>query len=178
MAQVDWVEQSESGNWNIAASFCEQKISKPLFEADEYMKMALYGTATIQEEFMTNENIKTLARIKSLRRLIDTLLLVIGNSKFAMRKQTDKDELLKFEKNLKILKNHISNTFQVRTFNSKPSTHVIDENKFDLVIERVTEIKNKMLEPLNRAELIFRNTEAFDPKTIKQKIKEQLTSIG
>jgi len=174
----DFFEPSETGNWNVAADFTKLKIMKLLYEADQYEIIATFGTSDLVEEFMINDHMKSLARMKALRRLLKALQMTINNTKFAVKKQ-DKDKMKKFLDTLKKIEKVLP-ALQKKVSNQKIGqvTASIHEENFEKVLNHLIQIKSDINEPLNRADLIFTHMEDFDPKAAKDAIKKGLTEVG
>ncbi len=170
---------SQTGNWNVALGYVEFKIMLPLKECDYYQEIAEFGTNDIIQEmfqFDDNPNMKNIARIKGLKRLLSTLLKLVGNTQFAVKKQ-DTEKMKKFKENLELVKKALPRV-ESKTFNQKDKTTtvVIDEEIFQKLLDILIDIKNDINEPLNRADLIFTHREDFDVNKYKQNIKERFIS--
>jgi len=176
----DFFDQSETGNWNVAADYTKFKIMKHLYAIDEFQITAKFGTLEMINEFMVNDNMKNIARLKAIRRFVNALQLVIENTRFAVKiKNKDKEKLEGYYETLqkieKVLPALESSSFDQRT---KRTIVKIDEKKFEKVLEHLIEIKTSLNEPLNNADLIFYHTEEFDPKAAKEEMKKRLTEVG
>lgn len=168
---------SDYGNWNVASDYARLKIMKHLYYADEYETIATFGYTDFEEELTSNQNIDYL-KIKGFTRLIQSLCLIINNSKFAI-KSTSKiqiegyyNELLRYSKTMEL--------FYKFKFNQATKTRelIIVKDKYTTALERVIEIKSLINEPLNKYDLIFTHKEELDPKKIKDAIKKGLIEVG
>ena len=88
----------EYGNWNVASDYSRLKIMKPLNLADEYETIATFGYLEFFDEVASDKNLDVL-KIRGFRRLIKVLILVINNSKFAI-KGKHKKELKEYREEL------------------------------------------------------------------------------
>jgi len=170
---------SEYGNWNVASEYSRLKIMKQLYLADEYQTIATFGTVEFIDELNNPVDIDTL-KIKGFARLIQTLILVIDNTRFAIRpkllessKLMDKrKELERFYKNLHKLYN---NRKDVR---KGTSTLVLVKLLYEKALERVIDIKADINDPLNKADLIFTFKEEFDYDAFRKKQWEDVVMKG
>ncbi len=182
--------QSEHGNWNVASDYAKLKIMKHLYDADKYEVIALFGHYDLLDELMITVDVDLL-KIHGLRRLVNTLLMLINNSIFAVKdkksekgkKKTDREILNHYKAELKKIKKIISkNPSPIFSYkvNQIKNTKVlkIDIEKYQRVLDFVIEIKAKINEPLNRYDLIFAHKEDFDSETAKKLIKDGLIERG
>ncbi len=172
---------SETGNWNVADQYTKNKIMKPLNLCDYYEDIATFGYELIIDELINyNMPPNDIIRIKALRRLIKELIRVIDNSKFALKKAGTKEEILKYKKNLKDIMLIIPKV--IRTSHNEiqgtKSIRIKNYSLFDEIIEKVSNIKSKINEPLNKNHLIFVDKEEFDPKAFKENMKHRMIHKG
>lgn len=169
---------SEHGTWNVASDYSRLKIMKPLYLCDEYETIATFGHLDFYDE-LTQESISTdLVKIRGFKRLIKTLILVISNSKFAI-KGKEKDNLEGYSKELERYYKIVSTLFNYKTNQIKKTKELkIIAEKYDLALERVLEIKSLINEPLNKFDLIFTHKEEFDPKAYKKQIMDSAVERG
>jgi len=170
---------SDYGNWNVAADYSRLKIMRPLFNCDVYENVAKFGYDSFAEELahygVPNEGL----RLMGLDRLIHELLKLIKNAKFAMKVKGTREELDKYEVVLmKILK--ITPKISKVKVNQVKGTKVtkIHEQVFNMVLNKVLQIKSEINEPLNKNDLIFTNKEEFDPVAYKKTIFDRATTRG
>lgn len=171
---------SESGNWNVAARFAYVKIMIPQEKCEYYEDMAKFGYETVFDELMNYGRIPDdIVRIIGLKRLVDELIKLINNAKFAMKRPNTKKTIEEQEEKLKVLKGFIPKTYKT-TYNQVQkikSTTIVPEF-FDNILERVIQIKADINEPLNQNHLIFTDREEFDPKAFKDRIKDRMRNKG
>lgn len=170
---------SETGNWNVAADFSKLKIMKPLYLADEYEDIARYGQSSLIDQLININISQDRLKVIGLERLIDILIKLIKNSKFAIKYKTDQDILKKMEVALIRMKKLQKNLYHTVTSSVRRTRELkIHEDKFLIVLEAVLEIKSEINKPLNRSHLIFTDKEEFDPRKRKQELKERMIHHG
>lgn len=168
---------SELGNWNVAADYSKLKIMKPLDFCDHYENIARFGYDTLIEQLENfNVPLDTLKLI-GFERLINELIKLCGNSKFAMKVGNTKTELNNLEKELKRMRKLIPLIYKTITKNRRKMV-IIHEKIYYQCLDYIIEIKSKLNEPLNKNHLIFTDKKEFDPKKYKDKIIEDATTRG
>ncbi len=170
---------SESGNWNVAADFSRIKIMTPLAKCEYYKDIATFGYESIIEELMGYQIQNDVVRFKGLKRLINELLKVCKNAKFAMKKAGTKETLKDYEDKLKQIKKVLHLLVNVRKNDvNKTKELIIIPEKFDNVLEIATEIESAINYPLNKNHLIFTDKEDFDPGAYKKAQKDRMVNRG
>lgn len=169
---------SETGNWNVASDYSKLKIMKPLYLADEYESISLFGTADFIEELNLTIPPDVL-KIKGFKRLVNCLLMLIDNSCFAVKKDKGRPELKKYKEELKRINKIIPTLFRIKRNQLKKTKELIlVEEKYERVLERVLEIKALINEPLNLNDLIFTIKKEFDPRAFKKGIRNRMINQG
>lgn len=171
---------SETGNWNVADSFAKVKIMMPLMKCDVYEDIALNGHEDFFDE-LVNIGVPTdELRIRALKRLINELIKLTKNTKFAMRRDKTKEEMEGLKKKLyNIRDNHFNKTFKQRSDQREGAIFLkIDKPLFEFILEEVSEIKSEINIPLNKNHLIFTDREEFDPRAFKERLKERIVNQG
>jgi hypothetical protein len=172
---------SETGNWNVADDYSKKKIMYPLYLCDIYEDIATFGYESIIDELINFEAPPNdIIRIKGLQRLIHGLIRIIDNSKFALKKPGTRDEILKYRKILSQI-NHIIPLLIKKNYNQLENTQTLNiwnPKLLDLILEKVSKIKSKINEPLNKNHLIFTDKEEFDPKAFKDRLKARMINQG
>jgi len=172
---------SETGNWNVADSYSKSKIMRPLILCDYYEDIATFGYDSIIEELIGfNSPPNDMIKIKAMKRLLKQLIRVIDNCKFALKKPGTKDLILKYREDLIKLNKCVPNLVKIN-FNQIEGTRTIQiksEELFNSFLDKISEIKSKINEPLNRNHLIFTDKEDFDPKAFKDKLKSRMVNQG
>ena len=170
---------SDTGNWNVASDFARIKIMMPLAKCDYYEDIAKFGYESIIEELMGYQIQNDLVRYTGLKRLINELLKICKNSKFAMKRGNSKQKLQNYEDELKRIKKVLNLLVNVKKNEvNKTKELIIIPEKFDKVLEVVLEIKSFINIPLNQNHLIFTDKEEFDPHAYKQAMKERMVNRG
>lgn len=167
---------SELGNWNVAKEYSHFKIMRNLFLADEYSNMAIFGSSSIIEELENNQPVDIL-KLTGLNRLVNVLILIIDNSKFACKKQGSREKLEAARVKLRDILQIMPLLYKTIT-KQKRKEIKINVQVFNPVLEKVLEIKSEINEPLNQNHLIFTDKEEFDPKKYKEQIMQDATSRG
>jgi hypothetical protein len=171
---------SETGNWNVAAEYSKLKIMKPLYLADEYADIAVFGTASLIEDLQLQEVNMDQLRILGFKRLVRCLITLIENTFFAIKK-SDKDKELMLDFKLRLIKIEkiIPALFKFRTNSIKRTKELyLVKKDYDKVLEEVLKIKAEINAPLNRNHLIFTDKEEFDPKKFKEALKDRMINKG
>lgn len=164
---------SDTGNWNVAFDYIKFKVSKLLIELDEYQEISQYGTASIIEEFVVGESDKDIAKIKGIYRFHSTLMMLIENTFFAIKKDNDKEIMKKHYRDLKRIKPLLQEVKLRKMINGR-MRESIDEEVFNKILDMLIEIKSKINIPLNNSDLIFNSVEDFDPDKMKFDIKKRM----
>jgi len=173
---------SETGNWNVAEEFSKDMIMKELRKASYYEDVANFGYESLSEELLSyslppNDVVRYLA----LKRLVSALIKVIRNAKFALTRDKTKQEALKYKEILETkIKPALPNLIITNSnkVNNTSSIKIKDYALFDSFVEKVSEIRSKINEPLNRNHLIFTDKEEFDPKAFKNNLKRRMINEG
>ena len=170
---------SESGNWNVASDYSKLKIMKPLFNCDIYENIAKFGYDSFGEQ-LENYNVpQESLRLMGLDRLIHELLKLIKNCKFAMKKKGTKETLENDEKLLRKILQFTPKISSIKVNQVRRTKETkIDENLFNLILNKVLDIKEKVNEPLNKNDLIFTSKEEFDPIAYKKLVFDRATTQG
>ncbi len=170
---------SDTGNWNVASDYARLKIMKPLYNCDIYENIAKFGYDSFSEQLENYGIPEEGLRLMGLDRLIHELLKLIQNSEFAMKAKGTKETLEKFEE---ILKGILKFTPKISTIKvnqiKKTKETKIDETIFNLILNKVLDIKANINEPLNKNDLIFTSREEFDPIAYKKQVFDQATTRG
>ena len=170
---------SETGNWNVASDFSRVKIMIPLTKCEYFKDIATFGYEEITEQLMGANIQNDLVRFTGLKRYINELLKICKNCKFAMKKDNTKKTLEDLEKKLKKIKEVIHVLVNIKKNNvNKTRELIIDNEKFDKVLEIVMEIESAINLPLNQNHLIFTDKEEFDPHAYKEQLKKRIIGKG
>ncbi len=168
---------SELGNWNVASDYSRLKIMKPLDFADHYENIARFGYDTLIEQLENFGIPLDTLKLIGFERLLNELIKLCGNSKFAMKVGNTRKELEKFEEELKGIRK-IMPLLSRTIVKQKKKTIVLNQENYYKVLDHVIEIKAKLNEPLNKNHLIFTDKQEFDPKAYKKQIMEDARTRG
>lgn len=165
--------EGKSDSWNVADGFTKLKILRPLVEIDKLIRIAIYGSETIDNtlELIQYPEMKTLLRIEAIHRTIDILRETIENARFACKKD-EKANLDELENRVFLVRDVLPaiSTEQI-DMRTNARTIVINEDHFLICLEELREIKKKIPEPLNRSGLIFPTSDEIDLAKIKEQIE-------
>jgi len=168
---------SELGNWNVASDYARLKIMKPLDFCDHYQNVARFGYDTFSEQ-LENFNIPLdTLKILGFKRLVNELIKLCGNARFAMKASGTLETLKEYEARLKKIRDAIPLLSKTITKQRQKEVQLIEE-KYYRVLDLVLEIKSGINEPLNKNHLIFTNREQFDPQAYKERIIEDAITRG
>jgi hypothetical protein len=167
---------SETGNWNVADTYSKSKIMKPLILCDFYEDVAMFGYESLVEELINFESPPNdIIRIKAMQRLIKELIRLIDNTKFALKKQGTREKALRYMGDLKKIYKAIPNLVLIHP---NKQISIADLDLFNDFLEKISEIKSKINEPLNQNHLIFTDKEEFDPIAFKTRLKRRMVEQG
>ena len=170
---------SETGNWNVAGNFVQEKIMRFLSDADKYEIIARFGVGEMLENFITTDEQRVAARIAALDWLYASLIMLINNTRFAIRPKDDKTMMEELKTALLSIEPHFKNiSYSIYNQRTKKTRTIINEQKFKMILDTLVEIKQKINFPLNRSHLIFHYEEEFNPSDYKSSIKEKLKRTG
>lgn len=166
---------SETGNWNVADDFARVKIMIPLAKCEYYEDIAKFGFEAIEDEIINYQVPVEVVKFKGLTRLVEELLKICKNAKFALKKRGTKEQIKKYEKILEDIKKVLPGIIQ-NEYNSVRKTNYfgLDNEKFNKVMKVTLEIKSSINDPLNRNHLIFVDKEEETEEEFKKRIEEEL----
>lgn len=166
---------SETGNWNVADDFAKVKIMIPLAKCEYYEDIAKFGFEAIEDEIINYQVPIDVVKFKGLTRLVEELLKICKNAKFALKKKGTKEQIVKYESALEKIKKILPGILQSE-YNSvrKIDSFNLDDEKFNKVLKVTLEIKSSINNPLNRNHLIFVDKEEETEEEFKQRIEEEL----
>ena len=167
---------SDSGNWNVASDYSRLKIMKPLDFCDHYENIARFGYDTMVEEVANYGVPLDSLKLIGFERLVNELIKLCGNCKFAMKTGGTRDKINEFEEKLKKIRTLLPRLYnQIKKKNR--TTIKLNQNYY-LMLDYVAEIKSNINEPLNKNHLIFTDKKEFDPKAYKEQIIKDAVSRG
>ena len=149
--------------WNIADGFTKIKILRLLIQLDLHETIAKFGYNEQEEGQSIYQESIPQKRKEALERMLFTLRQLIGNCRFSIDEKRDKELINTFLKRLENVEDVIDG-ITTEFFNDV--THetllVINEKHFNGCFEILRNIKDELNFPLNRANLIFKQSEELD----------------
>lgn len=157
---ADDVIETGTEAWNIAEGYVKTKILIPLIECDKYERIAQHGMADIDDPVFLSEDQITERRINAMIRYKDTIKMIIGNVKFAMKK-ADHDTLETLRNRTLLVEEMLDGiSYEVQDIQHQRHRK-INERFFSTMLQELQDIKEKLNTPLNNAGLIFRQSDDF-----------------
>jgi len=177
MGKEEGYNISETGNWNVASDYSRIKIMKPLDFVDHYENIARFGYDTLIEQLENFGIPLDTLKLIGFERLINELIKLCGNAKFAMKSKGTKTTLENIEEKLKNIRQYMPLLSKTITKQGKKEVKLENEKYYKL-LDVVSQIKSQLNEPLNKNHLIFTDKEEFDPKAYKKQIMEDSRTRG
>lgn len=169
---------SDTGNWNIARPFAEKKFHEPLSDCDDLEIIAYFGCSSILEELTDSPPHIDHQKAVAIERLIERLIQITYNAKFAMKKKGTAEKLQEIKKELLQIRKYLPILFiKVQNMN-KQTKRIKDIKVYERVLRRISELKSNLNVPLNDNHLIFIDREEFDPRGFKDKLKSRIRDKG
>jgi hypothetical protein len=172
---------SETGNWN-SAKFYATILSSHIANIVLSRKICYFGAIDLVEELSLTDSDKVRARLSSLFRWIKTEQDLINDSLFAISSNKfDKAKLLQYRESLKILEKTypiVKKNTPIRNRMGSTVVLEIDEVQYNKFLKALDTLHEKILEPLNRNDLIFLGAEEYDVFERKQDAIRQVSEMG
>lgn len=147
--------------WNIADGYTKIKILRIIIQLDLHEELACFGKKD-QEEQVPEKEIPY-RKVEGLKRMIFYLKQLIGNCRFSIDDKFDKLLVDKFMKRIKNVENYFEGVaHECSNQITKEKELIIDEEHFQRCFEILREIKDELNFPINRAGLIFRQSDELD----------------
>lgn len=175
-----YMDEDEYKGWNVSRDFCEVKIMRWLEQLDVLEIQSERGVAHLEDEFMLTQEMKNRYKLVALERFLQTLRLIIGNSIFAMKKDSHKTVLKNFLKDLKTLKKVLPTVSQIK-YSEKSRNKIlsIKTEEFNYILNILINIKDELNEYLKEAKLIFpEEYKPFDIKNFRSELAEKIRTVG
>lgn len=155
--------------WNIADGFTKIKILRLLIQLDLYEEIAMFGKKDMDEQVPNSEI--AYRRVEGFDRLLFTLKQLIGNCKFSIEKGDDEKLVKMLNERIGVVEEYADGIAD-QQFNdiTKESKIVINEEHFQNCLKVLKSIKDELNFPINRAGLIFRQSDEMDLDKIMQDI--------
>ena len=160
----------DSETWNIAQYFTAFSFAFPLKELDDLEKVARTGAVQLGEDVILDDDSYAKRRVDAVKRYWIILRQIVGNALFNF-KLKDLDSLNYILLQLKLIKKPIWN--DLITTSSKEIDNIqmeVIEGELEKYIDILTEHKYNILPLLNKAGLIFRQSENLDIDKIQRSI--------
>ena len=149
--------------WNFADGFTKIKILKILIEVDLLEIFSKYGYQSIDDYNAIDSRTLPRIRVEALDRYVFAMKQLIGNCKFSIDDKRDKEIMNSFIERLEEVEKVLDGIASVCTNDlTKEDEVVINEEHFNMCFNIVKEIKDHLNFPLNRAGLIFRQSDEID----------------
>ena len=158
--------------WNIADGYTKIKILRIIIQLDLDEEIAMFGRKD-DTELISHEELPY-KRVEGFHKFIFHLKQLVGNCKFAIEKRSTEELMLEnFIKRIDNVDNvgdGISDIF-INDI-TKESELRIHEKHFKKCFDILREIKDELNFPINRAGLIFRQSDELDIDDIMRDIEE------
>jgi hypothetical protein len=157
--------------WNIADGFTKIKILRLLIEIDLHETIAMFGKKDMEEQ-VPNDMIPY-RRVEAFERMIFSLKQLIGNCSFSIEKGADEKTIAGLSQRINQVED-VSDGVASRFINdvTKEESLVINEDHFKKCFNILRSIKDELNFPINRAGLIFRQSDEMDLDKIMNDIIE------
>ena len=160
----------DSETWNIAQYFTAFSFAFPLKELDDLEKVARTGAVELGEDVILDNDSYAKRRVDAVKRYWIVLRQVVGNALFNF-KGDDLEALNYVLLQLKLIKKNIWGDL-IRTSSKEIDNMQMEiiEEELETYINHLTEYKYQILPLLNKAGLIFRQSENLDLDKIQRSI--------
>lgn len=157
--------------WNIADGFTKIKILRLLIELDLHETIAMFGKKDMEEQF-NNEDLPY-RRVEAFERMLFCLRQLIGNCRFSIEKGEDEKTIsgmIERIDNVESVADGIASQFVNDV--TKETELKVNEDHFRKCFDVLRSIKDELNFPINRAGLIFRQSDEMDLDKIMNDIIE------
>ena len=157
--------------WNNADGFSKIKILRLLIQLDLDEEVALFGKRDDLDPTSYDEI--PYKRVEGFERFIFHLRQLIGNCKFSIERGFDEIIVNRFEERINQV-DDVADGIANRFFNdvTKENSLTINEIHFKKCFTILQNIKNELNFPLNRASLIFRQSDTMNLDEIMRSVEE------
>lgn len=157
--------------WNIADGFTKIKILRLLIEMDLHETIAMFGKKDMEDQIPDEEI--PYRRVEAFERMIFTLNQLIGNCRFSIERGADEktisgmfERIDQVERVADGIASHCINDV------TKEDNLKINDKHFRICFDILRSIKDELNFPINRAGLIFRQSDEMDLDKIMNDIVE------
>ena len=157
--------------WNVAQGFVHVKILKLMVEADKYERIAKFGVEELDQDAMLSPSQLAKRRVDAINMYLFCLKQLIGNVEFTI-KQKDGDLIKTYKESIELVEEFIDGVYTSSINQIKgSSTTTINEDHMKKCLDILKSVKDGLNSPMNRAGLIFRETDEIDINKIMQDIE-------
>jgi len=158
--------------WNVADGYTKIKILKNLILLDSYEDIATYGAEEMGDLDYMDANQIAQKREQALRRIVTTLKKLLGNVKFALKKE-DKLHIELYLIKINLIEKYLDGIVAFEENHlTKETAIIINEEHFNICLNNLRKIKDDVNVPINNAGLIFRTSDEIDLEKIMKDIIE------
>lgn len=159
--------------WNFADGFTKIKILKILIELDLLEIYSKYGYQSIDDFKDVDTQSLPRIRVESLDRYIFALKQLIGNCQFSINDKKDKETIKEFLERLDSVEKVLDGVASIQSNElTKEDIIVINEKHFNYCFNIIKNIKDDLNIVLNKAGLIFRQSDEIDLDKLMHNIVE------
>jgi len=157
--------------WNNADGFSKIKILRLIIQLDIDEEIALFGRKDDIEQIDYDE--LPYRRVEAFQRFIFHLKQLIGNCKFSIEKGYDEIIINQIEDRIEQVE-QVIDRISTQFYNNitKENSLVINEEHFMKCFRILQSIKDELNFPLNRASLIFRQSDSLDLDDIMRSVED------
>ena len=164
------ISTGKSEAWNVAQGYVHIKILRLLIQLDRYDTIAQFGTEDMDLDGGMDLTTINKKRIEGIQRFISTLKQLASNVFFSIKSE-DRPKVNAFISRIKNVEEVMPNLFSEQEDQRDHSrTLIIDEELFFKCLRILQDIKEKINTPINKAGLIFRESDDMDLDKIMEEI--------
>lgn len=170
---------SETGIWNVAVGFSFDVLMYHIYWVDRYEVLSRHGAMDFDQEICLSPNEIKDNQIRGINWYYTHLGLLISNSKFAIKDAQQKKEMELIAKSLKNIKKYKDGIKIVKIDQKNDTTTLeINEKLFELFLNILCTIKERLFPVLYRANLVFQYKENYTPEQMKKMFTEKMENYG
>jgi hypothetical protein len=160
----------DSEVWSQSDIFTKIKVIRHLIQLDVYLEIARYGTSEYDLEEELSQNQINIRRYNALKRISTTISMVLRNSYFVFNDMS-KSVAKGFLYMVRVVEPFIEKTLIERVNSiTHEKEYVLNEKLFSKIFQALEHLSGEILYPINKAGLIFRQSEEFDLDKISRDI--------
>ncbi|SRR6056297_3554949 len=176
----DFYIESETGNWNMSASYIEDLHTK-LEQSSHFRTMCKFGVENIVEDLIGLNIPIDNQKIVSIKWFCESLRELTYDVLPCIKVKNTKTPLLKLKKELTFLSKKIDEAnfiYNVKKDNIRKVSQKKLNKAFPKVLLRLEEIKREITEIMNKNDLIFAHKKEFNHEDFKKSIKDRMRNKG